>query len=98
MCGMNLPDLSRAQWRKSSHSSYNGECVEVTVVGHTQWRKSTHSSARGACVEVAQSIDGLPGVVAIRDSKNRDGPKLAFTPAQWQTFTTTLRTPALNPR
>ncbi|MDX6393985.1 MAG: hypothetical protein QOJ73_5048 [Streptosporangiaceae bacterium] len=26
---MNIPDLSRAQWRKSSHSSANGACLEM---------------------------------------------------------------------
>ena len=26
---MNIPDLSRAHWRKSSHSSGNGACVEI---------------------------------------------------------------------
>ena len=26
---MNEPDLSRAQWRKSTRSSANGQCVEV---------------------------------------------------------------------
>ena len=26
---MNIPDLSRAHWRKSSHSSANGACVEI---------------------------------------------------------------------
>ena len=35
------------------------------------WRKSTRSAGGGnACVEVA----GLPGHVAIRDSKNPEGP------------------------
>ena len=37
-----------------------------------QWRKSTRRSGNGQCVEVAQ-----PGrIVAVRDSKNPDGPKL----------------------
>jgi predicted secreted Zn-dependent protease len=30
---MNIPDLSRAQWRKSSHSSGNGACVEMAETG-----------------------------------------------------------------
>ncbi|MCM0678838.1 DUF397 domain-containing protein [Micromonospora phytophila] len=37
----------------------------------------------GACVEVA---DNLPGVVAVRDSKDPTGPVLAFTPTSWRTF------------
>lgn len=40
-----------------------------------RWRKSTRSDSHGeACVEIA----GLPGMIAIRDSKNPDGPKLVF--------------------
>ena len=35
------------------------------------WRTSTRSSAQGNCVEVA---DNLPGVVAVRDSKDQQGP------------------------
>ncbi|GGL31100.1 DUF397 domain-containing protein [Planomonospora parontospora] len=48
------------------------------------WRKSSRSGdSGGQCVEVA---DNLPGVVAVRDSKDPDGPKLLFTPAQWRAF------------
>jgi hypothetical protein len=47
------------------------------------WRISTHSGANGNCVEVA---DNLPGVVAVRDSKDRGGPALAFTPDAWNAF------------
>jgi hypothetical protein len=34
-------------------------------------------------VEVARN---LPGIVAVRDSKNRSGPALAFTPSGWAEF------------
>jgi hypothetical protein len=47
------------------------------------WRKSTYSGANGDCVEVA---DNLPGVVAVRDSKNREGPALVFTCTEWDAF------------
>ncbi|KKJ98542.1 DUF397 domain-containing protein [Micromonospora sp. HK10] len=49
-----------------------------------RWRKSTRSNGGGgACVEVA---DNLPGVVVVRDSKDRCGPVLAFAPAAWRAF------------
>ncbi|MFG1838113.1 DUF397 domain-containing protein [Micromonospora sp. NPDC049175] len=49
-----------------------------------RWRKGTRSnSSGGACVEVA---DNLPGVVAVRDSKDPTGPVLAFTPDAWRAF------------
>ncbi|MFC0004528.1 DUF397 domain-containing protein [Micromonospora siamensis] len=49
-----------------------------------RWRTSTRSSGNGGdCVEVA---DNLPGVVAVRDSKDRSGPALAFPPAAWRAF------------
>jgi hypothetical protein len=53
------------------------------------WHKSTLSSSNGGnCVEVARN---LPGVVAVRDSKDPDGPALAFTPAEWEAFTARLK-------
>jgi hypothetical protein len=53
------------------------------------WRKSSYSgNGGGNCVEVA-SLAG--GMVAVRDSKDPDGPKLVFTPAEWEAFTAGVR-------
>jgi len=49
-----------------------------------RWRTSTRSSSNGGnCVEVA---DNLPGVVLVRDSKDRDGGTLAFGADVWRAF------------
>jgi hypothetical protein len=52
------------------------------------WRKSTRSANGGDCVEVA---DNLPGIVAVRDGKNPDGPALVFTAAAWRRFVETIK-------
>jgi Domain of unknown function (DUF397) len=85
-----VADLIGAVWRKSSYSGANGgACVEVAALNGVTWRKSSYSSANGgACVEVAG--DG-PGVVAVRDSKDPDGPALVFTPADWSAFVASLK-------
>ena len=49
-------DLSRAEWRKSSHSQFDS-CVEVAFVD---------------------------GHVAVRNSKDRQGAVLVFSPGEWQ--------------
>lgn len=44
-------------------------------LSYARWRKSSRSdSSGGDCVEVAE----VAAVVAVRDSKDPDGPKLAF--------------------
>ncbi|MFD5335075.1 DUF397 domain-containing protein [Streptomyces hawaiiensis] len=48
------------------------------------WFKSSYSSSSegDSCVELATE----PGTVHVRDSKNVEGPRLAFTPAAWADF------------
>lgn len=54
-----------------------------------RWHKSTRSGSNGGdCVEVA---DNLPGVVAVRDSKDPDGPALIFERPAWAEFIRTLK-------
>lgn len=81
-------DLIRAAWRKSSYSTGNGgDCVEVA----TTWRKSTYSSGNGgACVEVGTA----PRAVSVRDSKDPEGPVLAFSRYGWLAFTHDIKSGA----
>ncbi|RCG28168.1 DUF397 domain-containing protein [Sphaerisporangium album] len=53
------------------------------------WQKSARSGGTGGgCVEVARN---LPGVTAVRDSKNPDGPVLLFVPGEWGAFLNGVR-------
>lgn len=56
---MIAPDLSPAEWRKSSFSTSESNCVEVA------WPALA---------------------VAVRDSKNADGPALTFPATAWHRF------------
>jgi hypothetical protein len=47
------------------------------------WRKSSYSGANGGnCVEIADA----PGTVLIRDSRDKDGARLAFSAEAWRAF------------
>jgi hypothetical protein len=54
----------------------------ATIPTHAIWHKSSRSAVVANCVEVAM----LPDAVAVRDSKDRSGPALSFTPSGWLAF------------
>ncbi|MER7824483.1 DUF397 domain-containing protein [Streptomyces sp. NPDC096097] len=79
-----IQNLTGARWRKSSYSSdTGGQCVECAPLGDTGWLKSSYSSDTGGeCVEVVAQ----PCLVAVRDSKNPEGPVFTVQPAAFQAF------------
>lgn len=65
-----------------------------TDIPGAAWSKSSRSGGQSNCVEVAVtegSKEGSDHVITVRDSKNPDGPKLVFTPAEWEAFTAGVR-------
>lgn len=64
------------------------------VDGAFEFAKSSYSSPSGECVEVATN---MPATVAIRDSKDPDGPILCFTPDAWAAFRAAVVEGQLNP-
>lgn len=63
-----------ARWKKSSASGAMG-CVEA------RWQAASECT-HGNCVEARRDR----GLVEVRDSKDKDGPVLAFGPAAWLEF------------
>lgn len=82
-------DITFADWRKSSLSFSNGNCVEAAT-----FRKSSRSANNGACLEAGSCCCG----VAVRDSKLGDcSPVLAFPAAAWREFTARAKAGAGRP-
>jgi hypothetical protein len=62
----------------------------MTEASHLTWRKSSYSNGSGGnCVEIAAG----PGqvVAQTRDSKDPEGPTLAFPLASWRAFVGSVR-------
>ncbi|MEV6758806.1 DUF397 domain-containing protein [Streptomyces sp. NPDC051214] len=75
---------AKAQWRKSSYSgSGGGDCVECAPLKGAAWRKSTYSGGTGGeCIEFAPH----QGAIALRDSKNPEGPTLTVSEGAFARF------------
>lgn len=61
--------------------------LPVSNNGELLWVKSSRSAGNGQCVEVAGTRDG----VAVRDSKNPEGPSLRFQAMEWERFVQSVR-------
>lgn len=69
------------EFRKSSLSESNGQCVEVARAKDV-FVKSSLSEQNGACIEVARRETAF----IVRNSRDREGPTLQFTLDEWQAF------------
>jgi hypothetical protein len=58
---------------------------------HVTWRKASYSTQNSACVEVGVAQPGADLVCLVRDTKDRGGPALAFTPVSWASFTAAVK-------
>jgi len=52
-----------------------------------RWYKSSYSTDSGNCVEVALTAEGT----RVRDSKDPDGPQLAYAAGAWRGFLEAVR-------
>ncbi|MEV4629065.1 DUF397 domain-containing protein [Micromonospora sp. NPDC049523] len=68
-----------------------------TQLSGAVWRRSSRSGSNANCVEVADlgALDsasaGPTTVVGVRDSKDLDGPVLAFAATAWASFVAAAR-------
>jgi hypothetical protein len=51
------------------------------------WRTSSYSNNGGNCVEIAAAA----GTIAVRDTKQRAGATLTFSPQAWKRFASSLK-------
>lgn len=77
-------------WRKSSRSTGDGECVEFGTA--MKWRKSSRSAGDGECVEFGSA----EAVIGIRDTKQKHlpadaRPMLVFSRAAGAAFLAAIR-------
>lgn len=77
---------TRPEFRKSTYSAQNQNCVEVAPIS-ADFRMSSHSGGSNKCVKVAPQPPGA----ALRDSKQPQLGHLAFPAAEWDAFLAAAR-------
>jgi len=84
-----VSDMLGSSWSKSTHSAYNGNCVEARFACvEVGYATSSHSHANN-CVEAGTGSSC--GMVHVRDTKDRTGGILSFSPHDWQEFVDSLK-------
>jgi hypothetical protein len=78
----------RVRFPRAVEIRLKGNIVEEPDRTEPNWRKSSHSSS-GGCVEVA--LGTRERDILVRDSKNRNGPVLRFSPLEWNAFINGVR-------
>ncbi|MBF8188525.1 DUF397 domain-containing protein [Nonomuraea sp. K274] len=77
---MGSAQVTPTTWRKSSFSNgTGGNCVEVALAGEG------HDEVRYEELGAGHKAD-LGPLIALRDSKNPDGPRLYFTRSEFEAF------------
>lgn len=61
--------------------------MEISGLSRARWRRSSYSGTNGNCIEAAAA----PAAVAVRDSKDPDGPRSVFAPAAWRAFAAAVK-------
>lgn len=75
-------------------ATLSGYVSSSASISGVTWRRSSHSTAANNCVETARLTSGL---LAVRDSKDEQGPALLFPPTAWSQFVLALRRDDLDP-
>ncbi|MFJ9454993.1 DUF397 domain-containing protein [Kitasatospora sp. NPDC101447] len=80
-------ELGDVVWRKSGYSGQGGDCVEVAelapgAASEVDWQRSSYSAVN-ECVETRFVTSGG---MAVRDSKDPEGPALPFPADAWSSF------------
>ncbi|MBM7168013.1 DUF397 domain-containing protein [Streptomyces sp. G44] len=93
-------NLTGVRWRKASYSgSSGGDCIECAPLDGAAWQKSSYSGGTGGdCIEFAQAQCNGTATIAIRDSKDPEGPLFTVSSGAFADFVGAAATGGLTRR